>query len=91
MGDQCTAEHWTTEGTSARLRDCFETTDWEALCSPHGSDIGSMTQHDSLQACCPGFSPDKDLGEDHPESPKTVGGHTAGPPAVCLPAWDWGG
>lgn len=25
------------------LRDCFETTDWEVLCSPHGEDIDSLT------------------------------------------------
>lgn len=31
------------EDASARLRDCFETTDWEALCSPHGEDIDSLT------------------------------------------------
>ncbi|XP_060947988.1 serine/threonine-protein phosphatase PP1-beta catalytic subunit-like [Limanda limanda] len=37
-----TVKEWSEE-TSARLRDCFETTDWEALCSPHGTDIDSMT------------------------------------------------
>ena len=35
-------EQWSEE-TSARLRDCFKTTDWEALCSHQGSDIDSMT------------------------------------------------
>lgn len=36
-------KQWSEEATD-RLRDCFETTDWEALCSPHSSDIDSMTQ-----------------------------------------------
>lgn len=35
-------KEWSEE-TSATLRDCFEITDWEALCSPNGNDIDSMT------------------------------------------------
>ena len=32
-----------TKGPEKSLRDCFDTTDWEALCSPHGVDINSLT------------------------------------------------
>lgn len=31
------------EETSERLRDCIETTDWDALYSPHGEDNDSLT------------------------------------------------
>ncbi|XP_047445281.1 uncharacterized protein LOC125010578 [Mugil cephalus] len=33
-----TVRRWTQEA----LQDCFESTDWEALCQPHGEDISSM-------------------------------------------------
>uniref|UniRef100_A0A8C7Z516 Reverse transcriptase domain-containing protein n=1 Tax=Oryzias sinensis TaxID=183150 RepID=A0A8C7Z516_9TELE len=33
---------WTDEARE-RLRDCFQTTDWETLCSSHGDDIDSLT------------------------------------------------
>lgn len=33
---------WSEEATEA-LQDCFETTDWDVLCGPHGEDIDSMT------------------------------------------------
>ncbi|XP_032365422.1 uncharacterized protein LOC116680796 [Etheostoma spectabile] len=36
-------KQWSEE-VSDRLRDCFETTDWEALCTPHGTDTDSMTK-----------------------------------------------
>ncbi|XP_073674252.1 uncharacterized protein [Garra rufa] len=31
------------EEASERLRDCFNITDWDVLCSPHGEDIDSLT------------------------------------------------
>ena len=31
------------EAASEALRDCFETTTWEALCTPHGDDIDNLT------------------------------------------------
>lgn len=31
------------EAASEALRDCFETTIWEALCTPHGDDIDNLT------------------------------------------------
>ncbi|XP_078791709.1 uncharacterized protein LOC110013806 isoform X2 [Oryzias latipes] len=37
-----TVKIWTEEVTE-RLRDCFSTTDWDVLCSPHGEDIDSLT------------------------------------------------
>ncbi|XP_065817350.1 uncharacterized protein [Labrus bergylta] len=33
---------WSKEATEA-LQDCFDTTDWEVLCSPHGEDIDGLT------------------------------------------------
>ena len=35
-------KEWTDEA-SERLRDCFQTTDWETLCSSHGEVINSLT------------------------------------------------
>ncbi|CAM4731262.1 unnamed protein product [Leuciscus chuanchicus] len=37
-----TVTTWSDE-TSEALKDCFETTVWEELCSPHGEDIDSLT------------------------------------------------
>ncbi|XP_078794428.1 uncharacterized protein LOC144988179 [Oryzias latipes] len=37
-----TVKIWTEEVTE-RLRECFSTTDWDVLCSPHGEDIDSLT------------------------------------------------
>ncbi|KAK2847603.1 hypothetical protein Q5P01_010602 [Channa striata] len=37
-----TVKLWTDEAYE-RLRDCFETTDWDTLCSSHGDDINSLT------------------------------------------------
>ena len=33
---------WTQEAAEA-LQDCFESTDWNVLCEPHGEDIDQMT------------------------------------------------
>ncbi|XP_054866081.1 uncharacterized protein LOC129348770 [Amphiprion ocellaris] len=33
---------WSDEATEA-LQDCFETTDWDVLCGPHGEDIDALT------------------------------------------------
>ncbi|KAI3358284.1 hypothetical protein L3Q82_003282 [Scortum barcoo] len=33
---------WTQEAAEA-LQDCFESTDWDVLCEPHGEDIDNMT------------------------------------------------
>lgn len=53
-------KEWSEE-TSARLRDCFETTDWEALCSPHGDDIDSLTDciMDYINFCVENTVPSK--------------------------------
>ena len=37
-----TVRKWTHEATEA-LQDCFESTDWDVLCQPHGEDIDDMT------------------------------------------------
>ncbi|KAM9802273.1 uncharacterized protein klhdc3l isoform 2-T2 [Syngnathus typhle] len=51
---------WSEEST-ARLRDCFENTDWESVCSPHGSDIDSVTHciTDSINFCVETTVPSK--------------------------------
>lgn len=36
-----TVRRWTQEAEEA-LQDCFECTDWDALCQPHGDNIGDM-------------------------------------------------
>ena len=43
------------------FRDCFQTTDWDALCSPHGSDIDSMTHciTDYINFCVENTVPSK--------------------------------
>lgn len=53
-------KQWSEEATD-RLRDSFETTDWEALCSPHSSDIDSMTQciTDYINFCVENTVPSK--------------------------------
>ena len=37
-----TVRRWTQEAAEA-LQDCFESTDWDVLCEPHGEDIDQMT------------------------------------------------
>ncbi|KAK0145656.1 hypothetical protein N1851_015437 [Merluccius polli] len=37
-----TVRKWTQE-TAEALQDCFESTDWDVLCEPHGGDIDNMT------------------------------------------------
>ena len=37
-----TVRKWT-PGANEALQDCFETTDWDVLCVPHGEDINNMT------------------------------------------------
>jgi len=37
-----TVRRWSLEANDA-LQDCFESTDWDVLCGPHGEDINSMT------------------------------------------------
>lgn len=37
-----TVRTWTHDATEA-LQDCFESTDWDVLCEPHGEDIDNMT------------------------------------------------
>ncbi|KAI3359450.1 hypothetical protein L3Q82_013758, partial [Scortum barcoo] len=37
-----TVRRWTQEAAEA-LQDCFESTDWDVLCEPHGEDIDNMT------------------------------------------------
>ena len=37
-----TVRRWTQEAAEA-LQDCFELTDWDVLCEPHGEDIDLMT------------------------------------------------
>ena len=37
-----TVRKWTQE-TAEALQDCFESTDWDVLCEPHGGDINNMT------------------------------------------------
>ena len=32
-----------TRGAAEALQDCFELTDWDLLCEPHGEDIDNMT------------------------------------------------
>ena len=43
---------WSEEVSDA-LQDCFETTDWEALCEPHGEDIEGLTDFitDFIEFC----------------------------------------
>lgn len=38
-----TVRKWTKEANGS-LQDCFATTDWNALCDPHGEDIDGLTQ-----------------------------------------------
>ncbi|XP_077578764.1 uncharacterized protein LOC144200462 [Stigmatopora nigra] len=53
-------QRWTEE-TSMVLRDCFETTDWEVLCKPHGEDIDSLTHciTDYINFCVENIVPSK--------------------------------
>ena len=37
-----TVRRWTWEAAEA-LQDCFQLTDWDVLCEPHGEDIDRMT------------------------------------------------
>ena len=39
-----TLKKWSQEAEE-ELRGCFESTDWNALCEPHGDDITSMTDY----------------------------------------------
>ncbi|XP_023808257.1 uncharacterized protein LOC111946947 [Oryzias latipes] len=54
-----TVKIWTEEVTG-RVRDCFSTTDWDVLCSPHGEDIDSLTDyHGPCQFLCGKHSANK--------------------------------
>ena len=53
-------KEWSDEATEA-LQDCFETTDWDVLCSPHGEDIDAMTDciTDYIKFCTENTVPTK--------------------------------
>ncbi|KAK2863621.1 hypothetical protein Q5P01_003154 [Channa striata] len=55
-----TVKLWTYEANE-RLRDCFETTDWDTLCSCHGDDINSLTHciTDYINFCVENTMPTK--------------------------------
>ncbi|XP_054870820.1 proline-rich protein 12-like [Amphiprion ocellaris] len=49
---------WSDEATEV-LQDCFETTDWDVLCGPHGEDIDSLTDTitDYIKFCAENIVP----------------------------------
>ena len=52
------------EETSIALRDCFDTTDWDVLCEPHGHDIDSLTTYitDYINFCVENTVPTRKVG-----------------------------